>query len=159
MTNKLQFSIKITPSQLPNEARKFINIYFNNTKVVYIDKINDEYEVKLAMISNGDNCFSDVEYLWTLEDDINLDALQAALEIIVNVVEYDGKISKQLLSKLYTLFAENDIYNKVYTEMMAIKDAYSSEFKRNSRKTTSHMQKRFPKSKIDEEILKLIGGK
>lgn len=50
MTNKLQFSIKITPSQLPNEARKFINIYFNNTKVVYIDKINDEYEVKL---SNG----------------------------------------------------------------------------------------------------------
>lgn len=119
----------------------------------------DSYEVKISMICNGDNCFSDVEYLWSLEEEINLDALQAALEIIVNVVEYDGKISKQLLSKLYVLFNKNNIYNKVYTEMMAIKDAYSSEFKRNSRKTTSHMQKRFPKSTIDEKIKELIGAK
>lgn len=136
---------------------KFLQLSKINEYEKSILSIFDHYEVKLAVMSNGDNCFSDVEYLWSLEDDINLDALQAALEIIVNVVEYDGKISKQLLSKLYDLFNSNNIYNKVYTEMMAIKDAYSSEFKRNSRKTTSHMQKRFPKSIIDEKILQLIG--
>ncbi|WP_157150094.1 PepSY-like domain-containing protein [Brachyspira sp. SAP_772] len=50
MNAKLQFSIKITPSKLPENARKLIEFYFRNAKIIYIDKINDEYEVKL---SNG----------------------------------------------------------------------------------------------------------
>nr|WP_288685599.1 PepSY-like domain-containing protein [uncultured Brachyspira sp.] len=50
MNTKLQLSIKITPSKLPENARRLIEFYFHNTKIIYIDKINDEYEVKL---SNG----------------------------------------------------------------------------------------------------------
>ena len=47
MNTKLQLSIKITPSKLPENARRLIEFYFHNTKIIYIDKINDEYEVKL----------------------------------------------------------------------------------------------------------------
>lgn len=50
MNTKLQLSIKITPSKLPENARRLIEFYFHNAKIIYIDKINDEYEVKL---SNG----------------------------------------------------------------------------------------------------------
>lgn len=50
MNAKLQLSIKITPSKLPENARRLIEFYFHNAKIIYIDKINDEYEVKL---SNG----------------------------------------------------------------------------------------------------------
>lgn len=116
----------------------------------------DKYEVKIAVHSNGDSYFSDVEYLWSLEDELNYDALEAALEIIINVVEYDGKISKLLISKLYDLFNEQPIFNKVHEEMMTLKSLYNHESKNNARKTISKMQKSFPKSKIDEEIKKLI---
>lgn len=50
MTNTLNLFIKITPSKLPENAKKFISSNFNNAKIVYIDKIKDEYEIKL---SNG----------------------------------------------------------------------------------------------------------
>ena len=35
---------------MPENARRLIEFYFHNAKIIYIDKINDEYEVKL---SNG----------------------------------------------------------------------------------------------------------
>ncbi|MEI0748627.1 PepSY-like domain-containing protein [Brachyspira pulli] len=50
MTNTLNLFIKITPSKLPENAKRFIECYFSKVKIVYIDKIKDEYEVKL---SNG----------------------------------------------------------------------------------------------------------
>ncbi|MDO6994231.1 PepSY-like domain-containing protein [Brachyspira innocens] len=50
MTNTLNLFIKITPSKLPENAKKFIAANFNKAKIVYIDKIKDEYEIKL---SNG----------------------------------------------------------------------------------------------------------
>ncbi|MEI0478447.1 PepSY-like domain-containing protein [Brachyspira pulli] len=50
MTNTLNLFIKITPSKLPENAKRFIECYFGKVKIVYIDKIKDEYEVKL---SNG----------------------------------------------------------------------------------------------------------
>ncbi|WP_020005602.1 PepSY-like domain-containing protein [Brachyspira innocens] len=50
MTNTLNLFIKITPSKLPENAKRFIAANFNKAKIVYIDKIKDEYEIKL---SNG----------------------------------------------------------------------------------------------------------
>ncbi|WP_297203067.1 PepSY-like domain-containing protein [uncultured Brachyspira sp.] len=50
MTNTLNLFIKITPSQLPENTRRFIAANYSKTKIVYIDKIKDEYEIKL---SNG----------------------------------------------------------------------------------------------------------
>ena len=50
MTNTLNLFIKVTPSQLPENARRFIAANYSKTKIVYIDKIKDEYEIKL---SNG----------------------------------------------------------------------------------------------------------
>ena len=43
MNTKLQLSINITPSKLPENARRLIEFYFHNTKIIYLDKINDEY--------------------------------------------------------------------------------------------------------------------
>lgn len=139
------------------EIDKFIQLSKINEYEKSITNIFDRYEVKIAVHSNGDNYFSDVEYLWSLEDEINFDALQSALEIIVNVVEFEGKISKSLLKKLYDLFNKESIFNQVHEEMMSIKDHFKSQYKRNFRKTISCMQKRFSKSKIDEEILKMLG--
>lgn len=117
---------------------------------------NQEIELSADDINNR-ICFADADYLWALEKDFNENALKAALEIIADIVEYDGKISKILVSKLYNLFNENpNLYNKAHKEMLSLKDSYSSDFKRNSRKTINAMQKRFPKSKIDVEILKLV---
>ena len=39
MNAKLQLSIKITPSKLPENARRLIEFYFHNTKIIYIDKM------------------------------------------------------------------------------------------------------------------------
>ena len=50
MTNTLNLFIKITPSKLPKNAKRFISTNFSKAKIVYIDKIKDEYEIKL---SNG----------------------------------------------------------------------------------------------------------
>lgn len=136
---------------------KFIQLSKINEYEKLILDIFNEYEIKIAVHSNGETYFSDVEYLWSLKEEINLDALRAALEIIINVVEYDGKISKLLIGRLYDLFNSKPIYNKAYEEMMTLKSLYNHESKTNARKTISKMQKRFPKSKIDEEILKLIG--
>lgn len=124
-----------------------------------IENIFEQYEVKLALNCDEGNCFADVDYLWDLEENINIDALHSALEIIVNVVEFDGKISKSLLKKLYDLFNDQPIFNKVHEEMMSMKDKFRSQYKRNFRKTISSMQKEFPRSTIDEKIKKLINIK
>ncbi|WP_239662047.1 PepSY-like domain-containing protein, partial [Brachyspira hyodysenteriae] len=50
MTNRLNLFIKIAPSQLPQNIRNFLAANYRNSKIVYIDKIKDEYEIKL---SNG----------------------------------------------------------------------------------------------------------
>ena len=123
-----------------------------------IVEIFDKQEITISIDDkNNRTCFSDVDYLWSIEKDFNANALEAALEIIIEIVEYDGKISKILLSKLYNLFNDNkDIYSKVYQEMISLKYLYSAEFRGNARKTINKMQKRFPKSKIDIEILNLI---
>lgn len=136
---------------------KFLQLSKINEYEKTILEIFKSYDVEIAVLSEYNTFFSDVEYLWQLEKDINIHALTAALEIIVNVVEYDKKISKALLSKLYDLFNEHpDLYNKAYKEMIAMKDKYNSEFKRNTRKTINAMQKNFSKSKIDTAILKLV---
>ncbi|PPS22442.1 PepSY-like domain-containing protein, partial [Brachyspira murdochii] len=50
MTNNLRLFIKITPSKLPENIRNFIAVNYSKAKIVYIDKVKDEYEIKL---SNG----------------------------------------------------------------------------------------------------------
>ncbi|WP_295155363.1 PepSY-like domain-containing protein [uncultured Brachyspira sp.] len=53
--------IKITPSKLPQNIRKFIEDNYRNTKIVYIDKFKDQYEIKL---SNGIHINFDKNGIW-----------------------------------------------------------------------------------------------
>ncbi|WP_299245358.1 PepSY-like domain-containing protein [uncultured Brachyspira sp.] len=53
--------IKITPSKLPQNIRKFIEDNYRNTKIVYIDKFKDQYEIKL---SNGIYINFDKNGIW-----------------------------------------------------------------------------------------------
>ena len=46
MTNSLNLFIKITPSQLPENIRRFITSNYSKAKIVYIDKVKDQYEIK-----------------------------------------------------------------------------------------------------------------
>ena len=123
-------------------------------------QIFESYDVVIAAYSLNNNYFSDVDFLWELESDFNEHALKAALDILVNVVEYDGKLSKILVSKLYNIFNEDsELYSKAHKEMITLKSLYTYESKSNARKTISKMQKRFPKSKIDIEIKKITEKK
>lgn len=125
--------------------------YENTIKTLFSDK-----NVEIAAYSTEDYYFSDVEYLWSLEDDYNALAMEASLTLITQLLEYEGKISKQLLSKLYTIF--NDYpegFNDVYEYILKLKLKFQSE-NLNSRTVIKKLHKRFPKSKIDIEILKLI---
>lgn len=69
MTNTLNLFIKITPSKLPENAKRFIECCFGKAKIVYIDKIKDEYEVKL---SNGTyiNFDKNGDWNYIISDDI-----------------------------------------------------------------------------------------
>lgn len=132
-----------------------ISAYENKVLTIF-----ESYHVAIAAYSLDDNYFSDVDFLWELESDFNEDALKATLDILVNVVEYDGKLSKMLVSKLYNLFNEDpELYSKAHKEMITLKSLYTYESNSNTRKTISKMQKRFPKSKIDTEIQNIVKKK
>lgn len=77
MTNSLNFFIKITPSQLPENIRRFLNDNYRKAKIVYIDKIKDEYEIKL---SNGTYINFDKNGVW-------------------NYISSDDKLSENILPK------------------------------------------------------------
>ena len=77
MTNNLKLFIKITPSQLPENIRRFISANYRNAKIVYIDKIKDEYEIKL---SNGIYINFDKNGSW-------------------NYISSDDKLSENILPK------------------------------------------------------------
>ncbi|MBW5409151.1 hypothetical protein E6A50_02020 [Brachyspira hampsonii] len=47
MTNSLNLFIKITPSKLPENIRKFIASNYSKAKIVYIDIRKEQYEIKL----------------------------------------------------------------------------------------------------------------
>ena len=61
MTNSLNLFIKITPSQLPENIRRFIASNYSKAKIVYIDKVKDQYEIKL---SNGTYINFDKNGVW-----------------------------------------------------------------------------------------------
>lgn len=137
----------IQKSKISTYENKVLNIF-------------ESYDVVIAAYSLNNNYFSDVDFLWELESDFNEHALKATLDILVNVVEYDGKLSKMLISKLYNIFNEDsELYNKAHKEMITLKSLYTYESSSNARKTISKMQKRFPKSKIDIEIKKIAEKK
>lgn len=128
-----------------------ISGYENTIKALFNSK-----EIEISAYSTKDYYFSDVDYLWSLEDDYNSQAMDASLILITQLLEYEGKISKQLLSKLYTIF--NDYpkgFNDVYEYILKLKRKFQSE-NLNSKTVVKKLHKRFPKSKVDIEILKLI---
>ncbi|WP_028329127.1 PepSY-like domain-containing protein [Brachyspira alvinipulli] len=77
MTNNLKLFIKITPSQLPENIRRFIASNYSKAKIVYIDKIKDEYEIKL---NNGIYINFDKNGAW-------------------NYISSDDKLSENILPK------------------------------------------------------------
>ncbi|KLI19368.1 PepSY-like domain-containing protein, partial [Brachyspira hyodysenteriae] len=77
MTNRLNLFIKIAPSQLPQNIRTFLAANYRNSKIVYIDKIKDEYEIKL---SNGIYINFDKNGSW-------------------NYISSDDKLSENILPK------------------------------------------------------------
>lgn len=97
MTNSLNLFIKITPSQLPENIRRFIASNYRNVKIVYIDKIKDEYEIKL---SNGTYINFDKHGTW-------------------NYISSDDKLSENILPKT--------IANKIRSIMKKYNNAYIFE--------------------------------
>lgn len=97
MTNSLNLFIKITPSQLPENIRRFIASNYKNVKIVYIDKIKDEYEIKL---SNGTYINFDKNGTW-------------------NYISSDDKLSENILPKT--------IANKIKSIMKKHNNAYIFE--------------------------------
>lgn len=139
---------------------KFIQKSKTSSYENQIVEIFNSYEVEISTYSLNSNYFTDVDFLWELESDFNDKALKAALDIIVNIVEYEGKLSKSLVSKLYNIFNEDpELYSKAHKEMITLKSLYTYESNSNARKTICKMQKRFPKSKIDIEIKNMIYNK
>lgn len=130
------------------------SVYENVVKTLFTDK-----GVDIAVYSTNDYYFSDVEYLWSLEKEYNAQAMAASLTLITQLLEYEGKISKILLNKLYTIFNNNpEGFNTVYEYIVKLKHKYQSE-NLNSRTVINKLHKRFPKSKIDVELNKLINEK
>ena len=97
MTNSLNLFIKITPSKLPENIRRFIAANYRNAKIVYIDKIKDEYEIKL---SNGTYINFDKNGTW-------------------NYISSDDKLSENILPKT--------IANKIKNIMKKYNNAYIFE--------------------------------
>ncbi|ANN63690.1 PepSY-like domain-containing protein [Brachyspira hyodysenteriae] len=94
MTNSLNLFIKITPSQLPQNIRTFLAANYRNSKIVYIDKIKDEYEIKL---SNGIYINFDKNGSW-------------------NYISSDDKLSENILPKTIASKIKNIMkkYNNAY---------------------------------------------
>ena len=149
-----QAFIMINNTKPIEEIDKFIQISKISEYENKIYNIFKEYDVDISTISEN-NFFKNVDYLWQIKNNFNEDALRAALEIIVNVIEFDGLISKNLLSTLYEIFDNHDVYNKVHEEMMSVKHGFLSQYKNNMRKTKTQMQKIYSKSKIENEIKKI----
>ena len=97
MTNNLKLFIKITPSQLPENIRRFIASNYSKDKIVYIDKIKDEYEIKL---NNGIYINFDKNGAW-------------------NYISSDDKLSENILPKT--------IANKIKSIMKKHNNAYIFE--------------------------------
>ncbi len=97
MTNNLKLFIKITPSQLPENIRRFIASNYSKDKIVYIDKIKDEYEIKL---NNGIYINFDKNGAW-------------------NYISSDDKLSENILPK--------NIADKVKRIMKKYNNAYVFE--------------------------------
>ena len=57
MTNNLKLFIRITPSQLPENIRNFLNANYSKAKIVYIDKIKDELYLGERTVINLYNDF------------------------------------------------------------------------------------------------------
>ena len=93
MTNNLKLFIRITPSQLPQNIRDFLAANYSKAKIVYIDKIRDEYEIKL---NNGIYINFDKNGHW-------------------NYISSDDKLSEQLLPK--------NLANKLKSIMKKYKNA------------------------------------
>ncbi|MBT8720089.1 PepSY-like domain-containing protein [Brachyspira hyodysenteriae] len=94
MTNRLNLFIKIAPSQLPQNIRTFLAANYRNSKIVYIDKIKDEYEIKL---SNGIYINFDKNGSW-------------------NYISSDDKLSENILPKTIASKIKNIMkkYNNAY---------------------------------------------
>ncbi|MCZ9889495.1 PepSY-like domain-containing protein [Brachyspira hyodysenteriae] len=94
MTNRLNLFIKIAPSQLPQNIRTFLAANYRNSKIVYIDKIKDEYEIKL---SNGTYINFDKNGTW-------------------NYISSDDKLSENILPKTIASKIKNIMkkYNNAY---------------------------------------------
>lgn len=86
--------IKITPSKLPQNIRKFIEDNYRNTKIVYIDKFKDQYEIKL---SNGIHINFDKNGIW-------------------NYISSDDRLSVNILPKIIASRLKNIMkkYNNVH---------------------------------------------
>ena len=97
MTNNLKLFIKITPSQLPENIRRFIASNYSKAKIVYIDKVKDQYEIKL---SNGTYINFDKNGTW-------------------NYISSDDKLSENILPK--------NIADKVKRIMKKYNNAYVFE--------------------------------
>lgn len=125
--------------------------YEKAIKELFIEK-----NVDIAVCSTNNYYFNDVDYLWSIQEEYNNIAMSQSLSLITELLEYEGKISKPLLSKIYVIF--NDYpkgYEKVYEYIKKLKHGYQSE-NLNSRKMITKLHKRFPKSKVNKLILDII---
>lgn len=120
-----------------------------------IKELFDSKDIDIAIYSEK-NFFSDVSIFLDSEDKFNLIALDQTLSLLTELLEYEGKISKQLLLKTYHIF--NDYprsYDKIYKHITKLKLGYLNE-EFNSKKMKNKLYKRFPKSKLDVLLLELI---
>ncbi|MBW5389706.1 PepSY-like domain-containing protein [Brachyspira hampsonii] len=97
MTNSLNLFIKITPSKLPENIRRFIASNYSKAKIVYIDIRKEQYEIKL---SNGIYINFDKNGAW-------------------NYISSDDKLSENILPK--------NIASKIKSIMKKYNNAYIFE--------------------------------
>lgn len=77
MNSNFRLFIKITPSKLPENIKRFLEENYRNAKIVYIDKRKEQYEIKL---SNGIYIHFDKDGSW-------------------NYISSDDKLSENILPK------------------------------------------------------------
>ncbi|OEJ13682.1 hypothetical protein BFL38_02735 [Brachyspira hampsonii] len=94
MTNNLNLFIKITPSKLPENIRRFIASNYSKAKIVYIDIRKEQYEIKL---NNGIYINFDKNGTW-------------------NYISSDDKLSENILPKNIASKIKNIMkkYNNAY---------------------------------------------
>ncbi|ASJ21237.1 hypothetical protein BHAMNSH16_06040 [Brachyspira hampsonii] len=97
MTNSLNLFIKITPSKLPENIRRFIASNYSKAKIVYIDIRKEQYEIKL---NNGIYINFDKNGAW-------------------NYISSDDKLSENILPK--------NIAGKIKNIMKKYNNAYIFE--------------------------------